>query len=361
MNIHKVTAKYETWLAKHVQIVPADLDFKHEQMRSGVFPFFRATFYRWVHLFGREASTQPDALEVLAVGDLHVENYGTWRDAEGRLVWGVNDFDEAAYMPYTNDLVRLATSVELAVSAGHLKLDAQSACETILDGYRESLEARGRPFVLEGEHDWLRHLATGAERAPDRFWAGMTALPKVKTPPLAAGLAAIESAFPRSPGPVEIKARRAGLGSLGHPRYVAIAEHEGGKLAREAKLLAPSAVLWASKAAAKEPGEMLYGAIVGHAVRCQDPFLSLHGMWLVRRLAPICTRIELSMLPAERDELKMVHAMAFELGNIHLASPHQIPKVLAHLGDQPKKWFHKASAKLADLVSEDFETYRKGT
>jgi len=36
---------------------------------------------------------------VLAVGDLHVENFGTWRDAEGRLIWGVNDFDEAWRLP----------------------------------------------------------------------------------------------------------------------------------------------------------------------------------------------------------------------------------------------------------------------
>ena len=28
------------------------------------------------------------------------ENFGTWRDADGRLVWGVNDFDEAAVMPW---------------------------------------------------------------------------------------------------------------------------------------------------------------------------------------------------------------------------------------------------------------------
>lgn len=38
---------------------------------------------------------------MLAIGDLHVENYGTWRDAEGRWVWGVNDFDEAFPMAYT--------------------------------------------------------------------------------------------------------------------------------------------------------------------------------------------------------------------------------------------------------------------
>ena len=51
---------------------------------------------------------------VLSVGDLHLENFGTWRDADGRLVWGVNDFDEAAVMPYVLDLVRLVTSIQLA-------------------------------------------------------------------------------------------------------------------------------------------------------------------------------------------------------------------------------------------------------
>ncbi len=55
---------------------------------------------------------------MLAVGDIHVENFGTWRDAEGRLVWGVNDFDDAARMPYAIDIVRLATSAVLAEVRG---------------------------------------------------------------------------------------------------------------------------------------------------------------------------------------------------------------------------------------------------
>ena len=32
------------------------------------------------------------AAQVLAIGDIHLENFGTWRDVDGRLVWGVNDF-----------------------------------------------------------------------------------------------------------------------------------------------------------------------------------------------------------------------------------------------------------------------------
>ena len=59
--------------------------------------------------------------EVLAVGDLHVENFGTWRDIEGRLIWGINDFDEVGRMPYTIDLVRLAASAHIAIDTEQLQ------------------------------------------------------------------------------------------------------------------------------------------------------------------------------------------------------------------------------------------------
>ncbi|MGL1576695.1 DUF2252 family protein, partial [Vibrio parahaemolyticus] len=72
------------------------------------------TFWRWVEVMPGVCPDLVTAPRVLAVGDLHVENYGTWRDAEGRLVWGINDFDEAFEMPYALDLLRLATSALLA-------------------------------------------------------------------------------------------------------------------------------------------------------------------------------------------------------------------------------------------------------
>jgi len=34
---------------------------------------------------------------------------------EGRLSWGVDDFDESYPLPYTNDLVRLAASVRIVI------------------------------------------------------------------------------------------------------------------------------------------------------------------------------------------------------------------------------------------------------
>src|SRR6516162_2458538 len=114
MKIKSSTRAYEAWLGERIPLIPKDLKTKHERMRQSVFAFLRATFYRWIELWPEVCSELSMAPSVLAVGDLHIENFGTWRDAEGRLIWGVNDFDETVTLPYTQDLVRLATSALLA-------------------------------------------------------------------------------------------------------------------------------------------------------------------------------------------------------------------------------------------------------
>src|SRR5712691_1636427 len=98
MNIQEATQVYEAWLAKQTPIVGQDLGKKHKEMARKAFPFLRATFYRWAQLWPELCPELARAQTVLAVGDLHVENFGTWRDSEGRLIWGVNDFDEACPM-----------------------------------------------------------------------------------------------------------------------------------------------------------------------------------------------------------------------------------------------------------------------
>src|SRR5437870_13535074 len=121
-------------------------------MAEDGFSFLRATFYRWAQLFPALFPKLARAPKVLGVGDLHVENFGTWRDAEGRLVWGINDFDEACFLPYTNDLVRLATSALFAVDLSHLGLKERTTCEAILEGYRDGIEHGGKVFLLAEEH-----------------------------------------------------------------------------------------------------------------------------------------------------------------------------------------------------------------
>ena len=94
MNVVKATRAFEEWLGHRTDLVKKDLRIKHASMKAAVFPFLRATFYRWAQIWPRVCPDLAKGPQVLAVGDLHVENFGTWRDVEGRLIWGVNDFDE---------------------------------------------------------------------------------------------------------------------------------------------------------------------------------------------------------------------------------------------------------------------------
>src|SRR5258707_761118 len=95
MNIHQATTSYEKWVSSCIPVDRHAIIFKHKQMAIGLFPFLRATFYRWAQIWREEAGDAATAPSLLAVGDLHLENFGTWRDTEGRLIWGINDFDEA--------------------------------------------------------------------------------------------------------------------------------------------------------------------------------------------------------------------------------------------------------------------------
>jgi uncharacterized protein (DUF2252 family) len=93
MDVVAATRAYEDWLGDELEVVSKDLDRKHKRMRESPFVFLRGSYYRWLQ---RIDALAPELAgpSLACVGDLHVENFGTWRDAEGRLVWGINDFDE---------------------------------------------------------------------------------------------------------------------------------------------------------------------------------------------------------------------------------------------------------------------------
>ncbi len=74
MNIVKATHRFEEWLGRHTTLVKPDPRLKHQQMAAAVFPFLRATFYRWMQIWPEVCPDLAKAPRVLAVGDLHVEN-----------------------------------------------------------------------------------------------------------------------------------------------------------------------------------------------------------------------------------------------------------------------------------------------
>lgn len=357
MKIKKSTSKYEAWLGKHITILEQDLELKHQHMAEDPFPFLRATFYRWAQVWPKACPDLAKAPHVLAVGDLHVENFGTWRDIEGRLIWGVNDLDEASPMAYTNDLVRLAVSAHLAIAANHLAIKAEDACTVILEGYREGLEAGGQPFVLEENHKWLREAATGELRDPVQFWKKMDGLPTLKGNIPKGARKALEALLPERGLTYRVAHRIAGLGSLGRERYVALAEWRGGKVAREAKPLLPSACVWANDD--KGSNKIFYEEIITKARRVLDPFVHLRGgRWIVRRLAPHCSRIELAALPKKREEERLLRAMGFETANVHLGSKDTTKALRRDLSRRKPGWLHEAVKEMTKAVMKDWEEWR---
>lgn len=352
MDIREATRRYEAWMSLQTDLVASDLAEKHRRMAEAPFTFLRATFYRWAQTWPGLCPELAEAPEVVCVADLHIENFGTWRDAEGRWVWGVNDFDEAYKLPYTNDLVRLATSAVLAIEAGHLSLKARKACAAILTGYRAGIEEGGGPFVLAERQKWLWKIAQQWLRDPEEFWEKLEGRAARDRDVPTEARKALEAAMPEPGLDCRIARRAAGLGSLGRPRFVALADWRGGRLAREAKALLPSACVWAG--GGKTSSKFFYEEILRRAVRSHDPCVVVRGGWVVRRLAPDCVKIEIVALPGKRDAARLLAAMGWETANLHLGSAAAIGDVRRDLRRRGHDWLLEAVEVMVPATLRDW-------
>jgi hypothetical protein len=224
----------------------------------------------------------------------------------------------------------------------------------IVKGYAEAVAAGGQPFALAEHHTALRHMATSRLHDVQAYWEKLFGLGVLRKKPPAGAIRAIERMMPGRRLEWRISHRVAGLGSLGRERYVAVAQWHGGSVAREAKALAPSACVWAAEGKGTAP--IHYQEILNRSVRCPDPFVRLQRRWIVRRLAPDCSRIELSALPAEHDTLRLLEAMGWETANIHLGTL-KPRAILADLKKRPKGWLFQAARRMEKSVLADFADY----
>jgi uncharacterized protein (DUF2252 family) len=149
--------------------------------------------------------------------------------------------------------------------------------------------------------------------------------------------------------------RQAGLGSLGRERFTAIAEWRGGKIAREAKALLPSACAWAGELPNRES---FYSQISQKSVRAPDPFLMVKREWVLRRLSPYCSRIELAQLPSSHDEAKLLRAMGRELANIHLGTQAAATSVRRDLAKRKSSWLRQAAKAMAEATIKDWKSWK---
>jgi len=155
---HKILSVFDTAFGELLAADPAAFRVKFRKMAASAFAFYRGTaclFYADLDEGDGAAGTGPfltaRTARVWIHGDLHAENFGTYLAANGRLVFNVNDFDEAFVGPFLWDLKRFAASVALI---GYTKALADDVITRLVSAYAAAYRER------------IRELAKGGQPAP---------------------------------------------------------------------------------------------------------------------------------------------------------------------------------------------------
>ncbi|KUO23016.1 DUF2252 domain-containing protein [Streptomyces dysideae] len=147
----EILAVFDTAFGRLLAADPAAFRVKFRKMAASAFAFYRGTACLFYHDltanngFGSKRGgpyLDERTSRVWIHGDLHAENFGTYMDANGRLVFNVNDFDEAYVGPFTWDLKRFAASIALVGYAKALSDEQITELVQIYAGaYRERIHA----------------------------------------------------------------------------------------------------------------------------------------------------------------------------------------------------------------------------
>lgn len=156
---------------------PEAVKTKFEKLEKSPFHFFRGTgllFYR--DLAGYDTHLP----RVLALGDVHPENFGVMPSIDDTPIFGVNDFDEACYAPFTFDLRRGAVGFDLGARAAGVdkKKKRKKIVRAFLRGYFVGLADFARDdrelqhqFRIDNSPKIIKKLLKRARTAREAFLA----------------------------------------------------------------------------------------------------------------------------------------------------------------------------------------------
>lgn len=130
--------------------VPKYVALKYQQMAENTFRFFRGT----CHLYYEDlagSKTLPTHPVSWICGDLHLENFGTYKGDNRLVYFDLNDFDEGILAPVDWEVSRIVSSIFVGFdSLGIKKKEAEDMAEYFLRVYSSTL-ARGKARYLEHE------------------------------------------------------------------------------------------------------------------------------------------------------------------------------------------------------------------
>jgi uncharacterized protein (DUF2252 family) len=125
---------------------PAAFRVKFRKMAADPFAFYRGS----ACLFYADIADRKDpwaderTSRVWIQGDLHAENFGTYMDGDGVLIFDVNDFDEAYVGHFTWDVLRFAASMALL---GWRKAISDDDITTLVEAFVRAYLDQVRVFV----------------------------------------------------------------------------------------------------------------------------------------------------------------------------------------------------------------------
>jgi uncharacterized protein (DUF2252 family) len=122
---------------------PDAFQTKFRKMAASPFAFYRGSAPLFYNDLEPENETGPyldeKTRQVWIHGDLHAENFGTYMDSQGKLVFNVNDFDEAYVGPFTWDLYRFVASIALL---GYGKALSDKQISKLISAYAKAYRER---------------------------------------------------------------------------------------------------------------------------------------------------------------------------------------------------------------------------
>jgi len=128
--------------------IPKYVALKYQQMAENAFRFFRGTCHLYYEDLGR-SKTLPAYPVSWVCGDLHLENFGSYKGDNRLVYFDLNDFDEGILAPVDWEVSRIVTSIFVGFeSLGIKKKEAESMADYFLKIYSSTL-ARGKARYLE--------------------------------------------------------------------------------------------------------------------------------------------------------------------------------------------------------------------
>ncbi|MFI5452266.1 DUF2252 domain-containing protein [Pedobacter sp. UC225_61] len=141
-NLHKYLLDFNS------ARLPEMTQLKYTRMAENAFRFFRGT----CHLFYERLSKLkglPFSPLVWICGDLHIENFGSYRGENGLIYFDLNDFDEGVLAPALFEVVRLLTSIFVAFEVYGIAEDQAANLVSIFLASYSSVLAKGKAVAID--------------------------------------------------------------------------------------------------------------------------------------------------------------------------------------------------------------------